>query len=162
CGRPGTATCCVTNSRGKTSCRVKKPPQCFPPTGGHACVSYFSSCCDSCSATGCIATPTPTPPPTPTPSPPPTPTPPPIPTPTPPAVARALVGLPALPSVPSTPPPGTSKCGGPRFTPPAATPFAGEADDANGNKLADLGAGCLYASNLPPQMILPGGTALLD
>src|SRR5215469_1262660 len=39
--------------------------------------------------------------------------------------------------------PGSSTCGGPAFSPPAAAPFSGEVDNKLGTKVGDLGTGCL-------------------
>src|SRR5689334_8166507 len=47
CGTPGSVTCCRTNARGDTSCKVKRGPGlCIAPPGGDACVGVFESCCD--------------------------------------------------------------------------------------------------------------------
>jgi hypothetical protein len=56
CGRPGAVTCCRTRN-GVTRCRVKRSAAaCTAPLGGSACVGAFASCCDACSASGCIPT----------------------------------------------------------------------------------------------------------
>lgn len=159
CGRPDAVTCCVTNRSGKTTCSVKRSAaQCRAPAGGHACAGSFSSCCDACGPSGCLAPPTPTPGPTPTP----VHTATPAPTGTPPDFCQATVGLPAIARVPFTLTQGTTSCGGPAFSPPAAPPLTGEVDDGSGGKLADLGLGCLYASTLPSLPLLPGGTAVVN
>ncbi len=47
CGKPGFVTCCMTNPKGKSSCKIKN--------GAAACtgtVGTCSSCCDACPAPG--------------------------------------------------------------------------------------------------------------
>lgn len=61
---------------------------------------------------------------------------------------------------------GSSTCGGPGFSPPAAAPFSGEVDNKLGTKVGDLGTGCLYpgggsANALPPVAIPAGATSVL-
>lgn len=166
CGRPGAVTCCRTNARGRTTCSIAgDASRCRAPSGGSACVGAFASCCDACTASGCA--PTPTPLPTPSPSPRPTATPSPtagqLPTlPPQPALCRPLIGLPSLASVPFRVTEGSPDCGGAAFTPPAAPPFSGEARDADGAPIAELGEGCLYTGGLQPIRIPTGNTAKLD
>src|SRR5205823_6842055 len=57
CGKPGSVTCCRTNTAGRTKCAVKKDGQhCSPPTDGTACVGSYATCCDACTETGCATT----------------------------------------------------------------------------------------------------------
>ena len=55
---------------------------------------------------------------------------------------------------------GTTNCGSGSFSTPADPPFSGELDDINGNKLADLGLGCLYEGGGRASLV--GGNALPD
>ncbi len=62
---------------------------------------------------------------------------------------------------------GSPDCGGAALSPPPQPPFSGELDDADGNKLSDLGTGCLYvgggnARTLPASRIPDGATSVLD
>jgi hypothetical protein len=58
CGKPGFVTCCRTKSTGATKCSTKSSAsKCVPPSGGSACVGNFSSCCDACTASGCVPSP---------------------------------------------------------------------------------------------------------
>src|SRR5262249_38002250 len=67
CGNPNAVSCCRTTASGKMRCSIKSnASRCVAPSGGSACMSGFSSCCDACGAGGCLATPTPTSRPTPT------------------------------------------------------------------------------------------------
>jgi plastocyanin len=55
CGAPGFVTCCRTTATGSTKCSVKSSQAtCTAPRGGSACVGAVPSCCDSCSAGGCV------------------------------------------------------------------------------------------------------------
>jgi hypothetical protein len=54
CGKPGAVMCCRTNSKGKTMSKIARDAaRCKAPAGGSACVSTFTSACDSCTASGC-------------------------------------------------------------------------------------------------------------
>ena len=151
CGKPGAVTCCRTTRRGAQHCSIKRSPaKCIAPSGGTACVGQVSSCCDACGSGGACITRTPTPTPTPTS------------TPTPPGICESLVNLPRLATVPMTLEQGTLDCGGPALSPPAAAPFSGQINDINGNKLADLGLGCLYVGSLPPLRLPSGSVTKLD
>ena len=55
---------------------------------------------------------------------------------------------------------GTTNCGSGGFSTPADPPFSGELDDINGNKLADLGLGCLYEGGGRASLV--GGNPLPD
>jgi hypothetical protein len=162
CGRPGAVTCCTTTSRGVTRCSVKsRASLCIAPSNGRACVGVLSSCCDACTASGCFVPPTPTPTPKPTPKPTPTPTPTqtpkPTPTPTPlPAICAGGIGLPPIGHAGFTFTKGTQDCDAP------STPAPGKVEDANGNDLGDLGAGCQYAGSLPSLKIPDGGSAIVS
>ena len=59
CGKPGFVTCCKTTATGKVKCATKpSAAKCTPPSGGSACVSGQSSCCDACLANGnCVPSP---------------------------------------------------------------------------------------------------------
>lgn len=152
CGRkPGYVPCCRTNRNGVTKCSIKSSAgRCRAPSGGSACASTFAkSCCDACMQGGCIL---PTPTPTATPRP----------TPTPPGFCQSLIGLPALAQVPVSLLPGSADCGGEHFSPPGQPPFTGRVDDVGGNKLADLGLGCLYTGMLPPTKLPSGSNSVLD
>ena len=75
----------------------------------------------------------------------------------PPPAVPAMLG-----SITFTASPGTTDCGGRGFAPPAAAPFAGEVDDGNGMKIADLGLGCLYSGSTAAAGIgLPDGFSSL-
>jgi hypothetical protein len=55
CGKFGFVTCCRTRADGTTSCSTKSDVAlCKAPRGGSACVGTASSCCDACTATGCV------------------------------------------------------------------------------------------------------------
>jgi hypothetical protein len=55
CGRPGFVTCCRTTKRGTTKCSIKPDPaKCKAPKGGTARVGAHASCCDACTADGCL------------------------------------------------------------------------------------------------------------
>jgi hypothetical protein len=76
------------------------------------------------------------------------------------------IPLPPLGHIVLTINPGTTSCGGPRFSPPAVAPFSGEVDGTAG-KIGDLGLGCLYigggnATALPPATIPDGASSVLD
>ena len=55
---------------------------------------------------------------------------------------------------------GSTSCGSGGFSTPADPPFSGELDDVNGNKLADLGLGCLYEGGGRASLV--GGNPLPD
>jgi len=162
CGRPAAVTCCTTNARGVTKCSVKsKASSCRAPSNGQACVGVVSSCCDACTASGCFVPPTPTPTakPTPraTPTPTPTQTPRPTPTPTPlPAICAGGIGLPPIAQAGFTFTKGTTDCDTP------LPPLSGKVQDAAGNDISDLGAGCQYAGALPALIIPDGGSAIVS
>jgi hypothetical protein len=74
--------------------------------------------------------------------------------------------LPALGHLAFTIGAGTTSCGGPGLVPPPSAPFAGEVDNLDGSKRADLGLGCLYVGGgspglLPPSSIPDGSTSVL-
>jgi len=55
CGETGFVTCCRTTATGSTKCSVKSSDaKCTAPKGGSACMGTVPSCCDSCSAGGCV------------------------------------------------------------------------------------------------------------
>jgi hypothetical protein len=57
CGKPTAVTCCRTNSKGVTKCKVKRDAEsCKPPRNGSACIGGYISCCDACTASGCAPT----------------------------------------------------------------------------------------------------------
>jgi hypothetical protein len=58
--------------------------------------------------------------------------------------------------------PGTEQCGGEHFNPAPEAPFTGQVADGEGNKLTDLGLGCLYMGMLPPAKLSSGGQSILD
>ncbi len=47
CGKPGFVTCCITNPKGKSSCKIKKDAASCTGT-----VGTCTSCCDACPAPG--------------------------------------------------------------------------------------------------------------
>jgi hypothetical protein len=54
CGKERAVVCCRTFRSGRTSCSVRmNPASCRAPTGGSACVSDRSSCCEACGPEGC-------------------------------------------------------------------------------------------------------------
>src|SRR5262249_42671190 len=58
CGRPGSVTCCRTDSKGHTRCSIKTSEgDCQAPTGGSVCMSSFASCCTGCVHGGCAEEP---------------------------------------------------------------------------------------------------------
>jgi hypothetical protein len=61
---------------------------------------------------------------------------------------------------------GSTNCGGSTLQPPADPPFAGAIFDGGGNKLFDLGAGCLYTgggnTSFPPADVPDGFQSVLD
>jgi len=62
CGATGFVTCCRTTAAGSTKCSLKSSAaKCKAPVGGSACVGTVPSCCDSCSAGGCVGATTTTP-----------------------------------------------------------------------------------------------------
>ncbi len=50
CGKPGFATCCVTNPHGVTSCKIKKDAASCTAKNGTP--GTCASCCDACPAPG--------------------------------------------------------------------------------------------------------------
>jgi hypothetical protein len=149
CGRPGAVPCCRTNARGITRCSIKRSAsRCTAPRGGTACVSGFTSCCDSCTGGGCIVTPTPTITSTPTLTPTPT---------IPPFCVPAITAPPGAAKVPVTLAQGSPGCA---F--PAQPPFSGQVLDGSNAVLASLGLGCLYTGGLPPLTIPDGATAIAE
>ena len=77
-----------------------------------------------------------------------------------------IIPLPPVGMLTFTISPGSSTCGGPAFSPPAAAPFSGEVDNKLGTRIADLGTGCLYlgggsANALPPVAVPAGATSVL-
>ena len=146
CGSPGAVACCQTNASGSTRCSiVKDASRCVAHSGGSACMSGFSSCCDACGASGCLLTPTPSP----------------RPTPTLPAFCQPLIGAGGA-LVPFKIAPGSTDCGGGPTPTPAAAPFSGAVEDANSSTIAQLGLGCLYTGALPGLRIPDGATSLLQ
>lgn len=148
CGRkPGYVTCCRTNGNGRHSCAIKRgESRCRAPRNGSACVSGWASSCDACDNGACVPTPTPSP----------------TPTPTVPSLCESLAPLPRLAQVPFTIGQGTTACGGEHLTPGPEAPFSGRLDDAEGNKVADLGLGCLYTGSLAGVRIPDGAASVLD
>jgi hypothetical protein len=167
CGRVGAVTCCRTSARGTTKCAVKSAPsKCRAPSGGSACSGVFSSCCDACGSGGCAPPYTPTAtatPPAATATATVTLTPSVTPTATIPPICHSDVPLPALAQVPFTIGQGSPDCGGVGLTnPPSQPPFSGAVTDGNGGTLGSLGAGCLYAGNVPGLRLPDGAQAKLD
>ncbi len=153
CGRPNAVTCCRTTAIGKTSCRIARDSNhCVAPHGGSACVGDYTSCCDACDSGGCVQRPTPTP----------TPTKPPATLPPPPGFCQSSLGLPRLGRVPFTTTHGSDNCGGANLMPAPAPPFSGQVTDALGQRIGDLGLGCLYTGSLPPASVPDGSTSILD
>jgi len=146
-GKPGAVVCCRTDSRGHTRGVISlSADKCRAPLNGRACVSDAASVCGGCDANGCVYRPTPTPIPTATPTP---------------DVCPAA-NLPALAHVPFKVNAGTADCGGAMLQPDAAPPWSGSVEDTDGNKVADLGLGCMYAGNLPGVSLPDGGVSFLD
>jgi hypothetical protein len=150
CGRPaGAVPCCRTNARGVTRCSIRRSAaRCTAPRGGTACTSGFTSCCDSCTAGGCIVTPTPTITSTPTQTPTPT---------IPPFCIPAITAPPGAAKVPVTLAQGSPGCA---F--PAQPPLSGQVLDDTNMVLASLGLGCLYTGGLPPLTIPDGATTVAE
>ena len=78
----------------------------------------------------------------------------------------STIPLPPLGQVVLTIQPGTTDCGGPGFSPPAAPPTTGHVDSAT-TTLGNLGLGCLYiggpnASALPAVSLADGASSVLD
>jgi len=164
CGRPpGWVTCCRTTASGKTSCKVKSSAEkCKAPSGGQSCTTGFPSCCDACTTSGCVDTPTPAPP-TITSTPTITPTPTITDTPTIPAICQAQITVTPLAQVPIALAPASMQCGGLTLhNPSPAPPLSGSVADGNAVNIGDLGLGCLYTGSLPPLMLPSGSTSKLD
>jgi len=167
CGRPaGWVTCCRTTASGKTKCKVKSSPaKCRAPSGGQSCTTGFTSCCDACTASGCVPTPTlvPTDTPTITQTPSQTPTPSITATPTVPLVCEGLVTGTPIAQVPITLAAGSADCGGPQLrNPEPQPPHSGAVQDGDGQVLGNFGLGCLYSGALPPLQLPSGATAIVD